>query len=259
MTTGRLPFEGETPLVVAMKHKGEKAKNPTEFNPQIPDELSGVILKCLEKGRCSRYQSVGEVRSELENVEKGIPTTAREIPEKEPETTGIPEMKWNSSIAVLPFADISPQKDQEYFCDGMTDDIITKLTKLQKLKVISRTSVMRYKHTDIDIREIGQELCATTILEGSVQKSGDYIRVNAQLINAKDGFHLWAETYDRELKNVFEIQSNLAENIARTLKTNLSIEEEQVLNKKPTEDLVAYDIYLKGRYFLNMRTRKQSS
>jgi len=165
-------------------------------------------------------------------------------------------MSWKYSVAVLPFADISPQKDQAYFCDGMTDDIITKLTKLQDLKVISRTSVMRYKNTDKDIREIGQDLSVNTILEGSVQKSGDYIRVNAQLINVKDGFHLWAETYDRELKNVFEIQSDLAENIAKALKTNLTIEEKQGLNKNPTDDLEAYDIYLVGRHFWNMRTEE---
>jgi serine/threonine protein kinase/Tfp pilus assembly protein PilF len=256
MITGCLPFEGDTHLAIAMKHKGEAPRNPKDLNPQIQDILCAVILKCMEKEKEIRYQNVTEVKAELEEIEQGLTTMESAIYSKKPETTKIPGMSWKYSVAVLPFADISPQKDQAYFCDGMTDDIITKLTKLQDLKVISRISVMRYKNTDKDIREIGQELSVNTILQGSVQKSGDYIRVNAQLINVEDGFHLWAETYDRELKNVFEIQSDLAENIAKALKTNLTIEEIQGLSKNPTNDLEAYNIYLMGRHFWNMRTEE---
>jgi serine/threonine protein kinase/Tfp pilus assembly protein PilF len=256
MITGRLPFEGDTHLAIAMKHKGETPRRPKDLNPQIPDILCDIILKCMEKEKDNRYQDVAEVKADLEGIEQSLTTLESAIYSEEPETTTIPEMSWKYSVAVLPFADISPQKDQAYFCDGMTDDIITKLTKLQELKVISRTSVMRYKNTDKDIREIGKELNVNTILEGSVQKSGDYIRVNAQLINVEDGFHLWAETYDRELKNVFEIQSDLAENIAKALKTNLTIAEKQGLSKNPTDDLEAYNIYLVGRHFWNMRTEE---
>jgi tetratricopeptide (TPR) repeat protein len=136
----------------------------------------------------------------------------------------------------------------------MMDDIITKLTKIRDLKVISRTSVMRYKNTDKDIKEIGQDLGVAAILEGSVQKADNFIRVNVQLINVEDGFHLWAETYDRELKNVFEIQSDIAANIAGALKETLSPKEKRSLEARPTEDIEAYNIYLKGRYFWNMRT-----
>jgi tetratricopeptide (TPR) repeat protein len=136
----------------------------------------------------------------------------------------------------------------------MTDDIITKLSKIRDLKVISRTSVMRYKNTDKDIKEIGKDLGVAAILEGSVQKAGDFIRVNAQLTNVEDGFHLWAETYDRELKNVFLIQSDIAGNIAGALKETLSPEEKRRLQEQPTEDIEAYNIYLQGRYFWNMRT-----
>jgi serine/threonine protein kinase/Tfp pilus assembly protein PilF len=256
MTTGRLPFEGDTHLAIAMKHKSESPRSPKDLNPQIPEISCDLILKCMEKERENRYQDAAKVKADLEKIEQNLTTFESAILRKKPETTKIPEMSWKYSVAVLPFADISPQKDQAYFCDGMTDDIITKLTKLQDLKVISRTSVMRYKNTDKDIREIGQELNVNTILEGSVQKSGDYIRVNAQLIDVEDGFHLWAETYDRELKNVFEIQSDLAENIAKALKTNLTVEEEQGLSKNPTDDLEAYNIYLVGRHFWNMRTEE---
>jgi len=256
MATGRVPFEGETSLGIAMKHKSEMPKNPKELNAQIPEDLNRLILKCMEKEKERRYQTAEELLSQLMNIEQGISTIEETIPEKKPKTTGIPEMRWKYSIAVLPFADISPQKDQEYFCDGMTDDIITKLTKIQELKVISRTSVMRYKKTDKDIKEIGQELGVASILEGSIQKAGNDIRVNAQLINVDDGFHLWAETYDRELKNVFKIQSDLAENITSALKAKLSTEEKRGLEKKPTEDIEAYNIYLKARNFWNMRTEE---
>jgi len=256
MATGRVPFEGETSLGIAMKHKSEMPKNPKELNAQITEDLNRLILKCMEKEKERRYQTAEELLSQLMNIEQGISTIEETIPEKKPKTTGIPEMRWKYSIAVLPFADISPQKDQEYFCDGMTDDIITKLTKIQELKVISRTSVMRYKKTDKDIKEIGQELGVASILEGSIQKAGNDIRVNAQLINVDDGFHLWAETYDRELKNVFKIQSDLAENITSALKAKLSTEEKRGLEKKPTEDIEAYNIYLKARNFWNMRTEE---
>ena len=256
MVTGEVPFRGDTPFVVGVKHKTERPTAPREINEQVSVDLNRLILKCLSKEKEKRYQTAEELFSQLSDIEQGFATVKSTIHRKKPETTGIPEMKWKFSIAVLPFADISPQKDQEYFCDGMTDDIITKLTKLQEVKVISRTSVMRYKNTDKDIREIGQELGVTTILEGSVQKSDEDIRVNAQLINVEDGFHLWAETYDRKLKNVFEIQSDLAENIAGALKTKLSTKEKHGLEKKPTEDIEAYNIYLKGRYFWNMRTKE---
>jgi len=222
MTTGRAPFEGDTVLSIAVKHKTEIPQNPQEFNPQIPDELSRLILKCLEKRKDDRFPSAEGLFSFLKDIEQGMTAAESTIAKREPETTAIREVKWKNSVAVLPFADISLNKDQGYFCDGMTDDIITKLTKIPDLKVISRTSVMRYKNTDKDIKEIGQDLGVAAILEGSVQKADNFIRVNVQLINVEDGFHLWAETYDRELKNVFEIQSDIAANIAGALKETLS-------------------------------------
>jgi serine/threonine protein kinase/Tfp pilus assembly protein PilF len=254
MTTGRAPFEGDTVLSIAVKHKTEIPQNPQEFNPQMPDELSRLILKCLEKRKEDRFQSAEELYSLLKNIDQGMTAAESTIAKREPETTAIREIKWKNSVAVLPFADISLNKDQGYFCEGMTDDIITKLTKIRDLKVISRTSVMRYKNTDKDIKEIGEDLGVATVLEGSVQKADNFIRVNVQLINVEDGFHLWAETYDRELKNVFEIQSDIAANIAGALKETLSPKEKISLEKRPTEDIEAYNIYLKGRYFWNMRT-----
>jgi serine/threonine protein kinase/tetratricopeptide (TPR) repeat protein len=293
MVTGRVPFEGDTALSIAMRHKGEEPKDPREFNIQLSADINRVILKCLEKDKDERYQSAGEVRSELEHIEKGIPTTERVIPEKKPITSkeitvtfglkkafipvvivaalvmaaiiiwqllpqkeSVPLLSSKPSVAVLPFVDLSPQKDQEHFCDGMTDEIIAKLSQIKELKVISRTSAMRYKNADKDIKEIGQELDVTTILEGSVRKEKDDFRVTAQLINVEDSFHLWSDIYDRKLESVFVIQSDIAERIANALQMKLSPEEKDQLEKKPTENMQAYNLYLQGRWFWNRRTRE---
>jgi non-specific serine/threonine protein kinase len=295
MVAGKVPFEAETLLGVAMKHKNEIPKDPKEFNAQIPEDLSRVILKCLEKDREKRYQSAGEVRSELAAIEKDIPTTERVITKRRPTTSkeitvtiGVKKLLmpalvvaalvnagviiWQflrqkevaplppekPSIAVLPFVDLSPQKDQEYFCDGMTDEIISKLSMFKGWKVIPRTSMMRYKDTDKDIKEIGQELDVATVLEGSVRKERDDIRVNAKLIRIKDSIPLWSDIYEKKLESVFAIQSEIAEKIANTLQVELSPEEKEKIAKKPTENLTAYDYYLRGREYY-VRYRKQDN
>ncbi|MGB6866962.1 MAG: tetratricopeptide repeat protein, partial [Candidatus Aminicenantaceae bacterium] len=289
MVTGRVPFEGDTPFTIGMKHKGEVPKDPRELNAQIPEDLSRVILICLEKEKANRYQSADDVRSELTRIEKGIPATERVEPKKKPLTSKeitvtfglrkllIPALAvvvvaiaavivWQllpeketlppppdlPSIAVLPFVDLSPQKDQEYFCDGMTDEIIAKLSRLKGWKVISRTSMMRYKNTDKDITAIAQELDVATILEGSIGKERDDIRVNAKLIRIADSIPLWSDTYEKKLESIFAIQSDVAEKIANALQMELSPKDRKQLAKKPSENLTAYDYYLKGReYYYN--------
>jgi serine/threonine protein kinase/Tfp pilus assembly protein PilF len=293
MLAGRVPFEGDTPLSVAYKHKNKKPPNPREFNAQITDELSVLVLKCLEKDKEARYQSAGEIRSQLEEIEKGLlipviispqkkPLTSKEITVqfrmkkffipiavlillaigaiavwqlflKKPTT---PLSSGRPIIAVLPFSDLSPLKDQEYFCDGMTDEIITKLSRLQGWKVMNKTSVMQYKETEKNIKDIGRELGVTSILEGSIRKEGDDIRVTSQLINVEDGFHLWSEIYNRKLDRIFAIQNDIAENIVSALKQKLTPEEMQRLQKKTTENLEAYNLYLQGRYFWGQRTKE---
>ncbi len=289
MATGRVPFEGETPFGIAMKHKSEMPKDPRAINAQIPEDLSKVILRCMEKDKEKRYQSAGEVRAELERIEKSISTTERIIPKRklktgfprkrfqtlvvpgailfaailivggfffyhrifkkeEPKKTrAISKIKWKNSIAVLPFVDLSPQKDQGYFCDGMTEDIILKLSGIRNLKVSSRTSVIRYKNTDKNIKEIGQELGVATVLEGSVQKEKDNIRVIAQLINVEDNFHLWSQSYNRKLESFFAIQDDISKAIAEALKIHLTKADNMLLRKIPTESIEGYEYYLKGR------------
>ena len=174
--------------------------------------------------------------------------------------SGIYYFKFNSrvgksteakSIAVLPFINLSSDKNDEYFADGMCDEILTNLSKIGDLKVISRTSVLQYKNTKKNLREIAEELGVNNILEGSVQKSNDRIRINVQLINAKTDEHLWAESYDRENKDVFSIQSEIAKKIAHELKATLSENEKSLIDEKPTENLQAYDYYLRGNSYVD--------
>jgi serine/threonine-protein kinase len=293
MVTGRVPFEGDTPFTIGMKHKGETPKKPKELNTQISDDLNHVILRCLEKEKEKRYQSSEEVRSELEIIEKGIPTTERIVPEKKPLTSKeitvtfglkkllipttvvialiviivvilqffpqkevVPLELDRSSIAVLPFIDLSLQKDQEILCDGMTAEIITKLSGIQGWKVMNTASVMRFKNTKKDIKDIGQELDVSTILLGSIRKEADDLRVDVQLVNVSDRFQIWGNIYEQKLTRIFEIQSTIAEKVVRALKAELSPEEEERLRKKPTSNIEAYNSYLKGRWFWNKRTKE---
>jgi adenylate cyclase len=160
------------------------------------------------------------------------------------------------SIAVLPFINMSADKEQEYFCDGISEDILNDLTRLEDLHVVARTSSFAFKDKNLDIREIGMKLKAHTIVEGSVRKAGSRLRITAQLINVADGYHLWSERYDRELDDVFAIQEEIAKNIVRALKIKLSQREKRALGKVKTQDVQAYDFYLRGREFFHQGTRK---
>jgi TolB-like protein/Tfp pilus assembly protein PilF len=157
------------------------------------------------------------------------------------------------SIAVLPFTNMSADPDNEYFSDGITDDIILHLSKIADLDVISRTSVMRYKDTDLSLREIGEQLGVATILEGGVQRAGARVRINAQLIDAGSDEHIWAEQYDRELTDIFAIQSDVAQQIAAALEATLTAAERERIERAPTTDQEAYDLYLRGRHFWSQR------
>jgi TolB-like protein/Tfp pilus assembly protein PilF len=158
------------------------------------------------------------------------------------------------SIAVLPFENLSDDKQNAYFAEGVQDEILTRLAKVADLKVISRTSTQRFKSAPEDLRDIARQLAVRHLVEGSVQKAGDQVRVNVQLINALTDAHLWAETYDRKLTDIFSVESDIAKTIADTLQAKLTGSEKSALSKKPTENPEAYELYLKGRFFWNKRT-----
>jgi serine/threonine protein kinase/Tfp pilus assembly protein PilF len=293
MVTGRVPFWGDTPLSIAYKHKNTTPQHPGEIVGQIPEELNVLIMKCLKKDKERRYQSAEEVRAELENIEKKLLIPVVFLPEEERKKVKIqgiqsalrkpsvlaagviiialiaiaswqlflkkpsaPSVMGAPAIAVLPFSDLSPQQDQEYFCNGMTEEIIAKLSRLQGWKVMAKTSVMQYKDTEKSIKDIGRELNVTSILEGSIRKEENDIRITAQLVNVEDGFHLWSEIYDRKLDRIFAIQNDIAENIVNALKQKLSSEEKERLQRKTTENVEAYNLYLQGRYFWEQRNKE---
>jgi adenylate cyclase len=157
---------------------------------------------------------------------------------------------------VLPFADMSPQKDQDYFCEGIAEEIINALTKIQALRVASRSSAFAYKGRNQDIRQVGEQLSVGTVLEGSVRKAGPRIRITAQLISVADGYHLWSERYDRELEDVFAVQDEIAENIVKALRVVLTEEEKRAIEKPRTENVQAYEYYLRGRQFFHQFREK---
>jgi TolB-like protein/Tfp pilus assembly protein PilF len=285
MVTGRLPFEGETPLSIAMKHKGEIPTDPKELNPQIPGQLSQLILKCMEKNKENRYQDAEELRLELDNIEMGIPTIERVVPRKKPLTSKeitvtlslrkffIPVLiivaliiagasirrffpsKVPSdipSIAVLPFEDFSPAKDQEYFCEGLKESIIHALKQVRNLRVPATTSLFEGKQRDY--RQIGQTLKVRTVLDGSVQKVEDKVRIIAKLIDIADESIIWTDQFDPEQEDIFSILDKISTTIVDELEVNLLGGEKTKIIKRYTEDPDAWDLYSWGRYFWNKRT-----
>jgi len=245
MVTGRTPFEGGTTLSIAMKHKNETPINPREFNTLVSEDLSQLILRCMEKDKERRFQEANELLAELSKIGIERPGIKKTV-----------ETKWKSSIAVLPFADLSPQKDQEYFCDGLSEELINALTKIKDLRVVARTSAFSFKGERMDVREIGKKLDVETVLEGSVRKAGNRIRITSQLINVADGYHLWSEKYDRDMEDIFAIQDEVTLAIVNTLRVELLGGEKIELIKRYTGDLEAYNLNLKGRHYLKRFTQE---
>jgi len=243
MLTGRVPFEGDTPLSIAMKQKTEAPQDPRTFNAQVPSALSCVILKCMEKDRARRYQSAEDVVSELDKTDRG-------------KTGAIQVAEWKNSIAVLPFKNISADPEQEYFCEGIAEELLNALTQIRELRVVARTSAFSFKGKDVDIREIGRTLNVDKVLEGSVRKSGQRLRITAQLVNVEDGYHIWSDQFDREVKDIFAIQEEISLIIVDKLKLKLLKEEKEKILKRYTDDHEAYNLYLKGRYFWYRRYEK---
>jgi TolB-like protein/Tfp pilus assembly protein PilF len=217
----------------------------------VPRELERVVEKALAKRPEERYESVTDMLAELRALseQESGRLGARRLGREDAAEAG----QRKKSIAVLPFRSLSDSRDDEYFSDGTTEDIITQLSKVGGVRVISRTSVMRYKHSEKSIPEIGRELGVSTILEGSVRRAGGRVRIVAQLLDVQTDEHVWAETYDREMKDVFAIQSDVAEKIAAALKAELSPMEKGRIERKPTESMEAYNYYLKGRFYWNKR------
>jgi serine/threonine protein kinase/Tfp pilus assembly protein PilF len=232
--TGRLPFVGKTgPERIAAVLKDEPLA-AAELNPRLPPEIDHILRHCLEKDPRYRLASARDLRSELESLKPSV---------AEGPGPGLP------SIAVLPFADMSREKDQGYFCDGIAEEIINALCRVQGLRVASRTGSFQFKEASADLGEIARALRVDHLLEGSVRKSDHRLRITVQLLEAAHGFHLWSESYDRELRDVFAIQQEIAHAVVRSLRVTLTPQEKGALAEVPTSQVQAYDYYLRGRSF----------
>jgi len=237
MITGNRPFEvtDDRAIFHAILHKDPLPLFKSKEN--IPEALDKMIRACLEKNQANRPQDMLELIQSLSDTQNKLKLekTPHSSPKKKP------------SIAVLPFVNMSADPENEYFSDGLSEDLINALTKIMELHVVARTSSFSFKGEKVDIREIGHKLNVDHLLEGSVRKAGNRVRITAQLIKVKDGYHLWSERYDRNLEDVFAIQDEITEKITEKLKVALKVDE------KPAEDIrsvnmEAYDLYLKGRY-----------
>src|SRR5205823_3345737 len=226
MLAGEPPYTGPTAQAVIAKRLVDPVPGVRRLRAAVPTGVEHALMKALARVPADRFPSA------VAFVE-ALATPAGPRP---------------PSVAVLPFLNLSADPENEYFADGIMEDVTAHLSKIRALKVISRTSVMAFKQREQTLREIGARLEVTTLLEGSVRRAGDRVRIVAQLIDAESDRHLWAETYDRRLTDVFAIQTDVALQIAAALKAELSPDEKARLHKEPTSDLQAYQLYLQGRH-----------
>jgi serine/threonine protein kinase/predicted Zn-dependent protease len=275
LLTGQPPFAGGTTYETIKLLLDTEPRQPRLLNPKIDRDLSTICLKCLEKDPKRRYSSALALAEDLEHWLKhepilarhtGIFTRGRKWVRRNPTSALLAAslvalaaaagwIVWKSEfirhpvttgIAVLPFENLSPDADNAYFADGIQEEILTRLASIAGLKVISRTSTQRYQSKPRNLAEIAKQLGVANILEGSVQKAADQVRVSVQLINAQTDSHLWADTYDRKLTDIFGVESEIAKRIAESLQAKLTGREEQALAVKPTNNPKAYDAYLRG-------------
>lgn len=254
MLTGQMPFRGDHDQAVIYSILNNEPQSASRLRPDLPAELEQVLIRALAKDRGERYEQISEMLADLNSIKQGFESgSTRTLPSRAPSSP---------SIAVLPFKNLSADREQDYFCDGVAEEIINALTQVEGLHVVARTSAFSFRGKDADIREIGRKLNVGTLLEGSVRKAGDRVRITAQLVNVADGYHLWSERYDRDIgalccpEDIFAIQDEISLAIVGKLKVKLLEGEKTRLVKRHTDDLDAYNLYLKGRYFWNRRTEQ---
>jgi serine/threonine protein kinase/Tfp pilus assembly protein PilF len=245
MATGKQAFSGTTSFVITEAILNKAPISPMRLNPGLPFELDRIINKALEKERKLRYQSASDLLADLQRMKRDSESRGKAA-------TAAAEPPCIPSLAVLPFANLSAEKENEYFSDGLAEEIINALAQLPGLRVTARTSSFYFRGKEGDVREIGTKLNVDNILEGSVRKAGNRIRITAQLISAADGYHLWSERFDREMSDVFAIQDEISQAIAEKLRVRLAAS--QPLVKRYTENVEAYNLCLKARYYGNKWT-----
>ena len=250
MATGSLPFQGETSAVVFDAILNRDPTPVNQLNPSLPAELNRIIGQALEKDRDLRYQNATDLKTALKRLKRDLDSgSGRHAAESSAIRGRAASTLHDHSIAVLYFENLSGMKEDEYLRDGITEDITTELSKIKGLKTFSRAMVLAYRDKSVTAGQVGKELGASYVLAGSLRRAGARLRINAQLVDAATDFPLWSERYDREMKDVFEVQDEIAQKIAAALRITLSPQEQQALSAKPTENLQAYDLYLRGRNY----------
>jgi serine/threonine protein kinase/Tfp pilus assembly protein PilF len=276
LLTGHPPFAGGTTFETVRLVLDTEPRQPRLLNPKVDRDFATICLKCLEKDPKRRYSSALALAEDLERWLKdesiqarrtGIFTRGRKWVRRNPAIAALiaslaAVICWNiweselisrpatKSVAVLPFENLSPDPDNAYFANGIQDEILTRLAKIADLKVISRTSTQHYQSKPRNLREIAKQLGVANILEGTVQKAADEVLVNVQLVNAQTDSHLWADTFDRKLTDIFAVESEVAKTVAEQLQAKLTGQEKQAIAAKPTDNPEAYDAYLRGLAYI---------
>ena len=273
LLAGEPPFTGPTAQAIMAKRLSGPVPSLRVVRPDVPAGIDQAVRKALAPIPADRYATMEEFRAALDQPRSGeyaatLRTSRRlaagiaaalvvtliaavylRIGRHGATLDSLP-----NSAAVLPFIDQSPGKDQEYFSDGLTEELTTALARLPGLRVVARSSAFQFKGATIDVRDVGQRLGVGALLEGTVRRSGNRLRVNAQLVSARDGYELWSDSYDRDLADVFQVQEDIARAITTALRIRLAGGTDSALHRRPTGDLEAYDLYLKGRFAWNQRT-----
>jgi len=250
MATGSVPFAGPTTAVIFDGILHSEPASAKELNPRLPLAFESILSKALEKDADLRCQSAAELRADLKRLKRDIDSSRRPAVEKSTSGSGTHALAaQQKSVAVLYFENQSGAKEDEYFRDGITEDIVTELSKIAQLEIFPRSEMLAFRDKPVTAQQVSQKLGAAYVLEGSIRRAGSRVRITAQLVEASTRHSVWAERYDRQLEDVFAIQEEIARSIAQALRITLTPQEEKTIARKPTENPQAYDFYLRGRSY----------
>jgi non-specific serine/threonine protein kinase len=260
MATGAPPFQGNTTAVIFDQILNGTPEVISKLNPKAPLELNRIITKALEKDRDFRCQTAAEFRADLKRLKRDIDSSGRLDPAARISDSSrviaappAPIAQRKKTVAVLYFENLSGAKEDEYFRDGMTEDIVTELSKIARLEIYPRSEMLQFRDKPVTAPQVGEKLGAMYVLEGSIRRAGNRLRITTQLVESTTRHSVWAERYDRQMEDVFAIQEEISLSIAKALEIKLSPQEEKVIAKKPTANPQAYDFYLRGRNYLRQR------